>query len=396
MAKANWIIETPTQAPETLPQHAARVGTTTGVNLLSQLGDIIGLGAREAVRGVTAPLAPLQALNLFGANLPTPESLSSQVPMFGQVAKEKIAQQLPPEYLEPQNVLERGLQRFVSSAPGAALTGGLNALPGTALGAATGALAGAAGAPEVVQDIAQFIPELGYAALKGKLPTIQKTKKLEDSLARAAVSPGTQESIGALGDALRTVEESLSTEVDQTLANKIKDTLGTLYENISKKKINPVVAMDLRKKLYSLGNKLPDDKAAEYIQPLTKGINEFFSAYAAKNPYFYEHLNARDKLTALSNMNLMLPNLVNKLQLNKIPGGQFASDMVNKILGETERFVRGVSTNKPAAKYYLSALSSGIEQNPALFTKNISKVAQEMPEFFKEEVSKPETEWIIE
>lgn len=384
MAKGQWIIEDDIQQDkpqESYLQQAKRIGTSAGLQALKGVESLgsIPTDIRDYLYGIKSPV---------------------------QKPSEFIEKEagLTPEYLQPRNVGERYLQRLANFAPLAA-GGGLGALGRTAAGTGIATLLGEVGAPEPVKDIAQFGTELALGRvpkdvpflgkLGGTIPSIRGAQKLEDSLMRAAVKPESKARSNLIMDAIKTVEEKLTTEVNKEYSNQIKNAIRTIGQNITKGEINPTKAVDLRKTLYKLGSKLPKDISAAYIEPLTTGINNFFSVYAAENPTFYKHLSARDKLTSLKNMNSVAGNLVTKLQLGKLPGGELATDIVNSIITEGERFSRGIIGNSAARKYYFDAITSGIKSNPSLFIKNINKLPGKIPELRKEN-NTSKGNWIIE
>lgn len=371
MAKNQWIIEddvVQSQPEESYLSQAKRIGTATGLS---------------ALKGIESTLSFIPE-TLLGVKAPHPKP--------SEIIQEKAG--LTPEYLEPRNVGERYAQRLAGFAPLAA-TGGLSALGRTA--AATGVATGLGeiGLPEPIQDIAQLGTEIGLGLKSGKIPTIKAAQKAEDTLARAAVKPGTKVNAELITNTLNGIERELGTEVSEKYANKIKHVLQTVGENIIKGKIEPAVAIDLRKKLYKLGKELPTHVSSTYIEPLTKGINNFFSVYAAENPAFYNHLKARDKLTSLKHMNLYTTKMLDSLQLNKVPGGQFVTNIINYIGKESERFIRGIASNSAARKYYFNAVVSAAQDNPNLFVKNINKLTEIMPEI-KENINPQVNGWIIE
>ncbi|HSC25141.1 MAG TPA: hypothetical protein VLB80_02895, partial [Candidatus Babeliales bacterium] len=182
-------------------------------------------------------------------------------------------------------------------------------------------------------------------------------------------------------------------------AKKINHVIKTIGENISQKKIDPKKAMDLRKKLYEESRSLSDSVNKTYIEPLTRGINDFFAHYSAENPTFYKHLKNADKLTELKNMALLSTDYIGKLGLDRLPLGKLATDVSSYVVGETERFARGIAKNPAARKYYFDAVTSTVRNDPMLFAHNLNKLKSEMPEIFgAEQPSIPSgtPQWIIE
>ncbi len=373
MAKNQWIIEDgpsvesqQPEAPETYFQQAKRIGGST---------------ALQALKGLESAYFFLP--ELFGKK--SPPKPSEIIEREGK---------LTPEYLEPRSVGEKYLHRLAGSAPLAA-TGGLGALARTAVGSGVGTLLGSAGLPEPIQDIGQAVTELGLGVHSGRIPTIKAAQKAEYELAKSAVKPGSRSSAKLITNALGEIEKQLGTEVSKKYSGKIRHAIDTVGKNLIKGEINPNTAVDLRKKLYKLSSELPGDISKTYIDPLTKGINNYFATYAAENPKFYKHLSSADKLTSLKHMKSYIGDFVGQLQLNKLPGGELATNIISKITKEGERFIRGLSTNSSARKYYFDAISSLSKDDPSLFIRNILKLPDLFPSLEKESSSAP-SKWVIE
>lgn len=384
MAKQDWIIEAPS-VPE--PVGLKRLGAGIGGGLTQGVANILGVpaaiqqlagGPQQATGFAGQPLLPFLPK---AEQLPTGEQLGSQL-------KETLG--IP--QVEPENLAERFLFRAAETAPSAALAGTGLLIP--ALGSSVGAVAEEFGVPKELADVAQLGTEVITSALRGKIPTIRSAKKIQDSLVRIAGQPGTKEKATMFSNAVNEVGKALETETSRKVSKQINHLLKVADENLTKGKIDPVKAMDLRASLYNTAKELPENLAAKYINPLTKGLNEFFAVYAAENPTFYKHLTARDKLTMLNNMNLVTKNFIDKLGLSIIPGGKITSEIIGNIIGEGERFIRGIATNSAARKYYFDAVLAGANKNPTLLAKNLNNLANEMPEIKPQEIS--ESGWIIE
>lgn len=384
MAKNEWIIEDApvSEQPESYLGQAQRLGTSTALKSLQNLENLGGLVKT--------------GLEYLGLEDPHRKLVEQGKIQPQQNISDIIAQKfnITPEYLEPQNTLESSIQRFGSQAPLAGLLGGLTGLQ--ALGVGTGAAAGvrALGGSEGVQDLAQLATEIptgiGLAVKRGKIPTISGAQKAEYELARAAVKPESKTSAKLIQDSFNTVARELGTEVSEKNANKINKALATIEQNIVKGEINPRTAMDLRKKLYKLTSEVPADVAKTYIEPLTKGINDYFSVYAAENPQFYKHLKTADKLTALKHMKTYLDKGFSNLELAKLPFGKAITDITNLGLKEGEKFIRGLATNSAARDYYFKAVRGIAKNNPSLTAKYLNKSLNELPEF------KEQNHWVID
>jgi hypothetical protein len=390
MAENKWIIEdTPIQTSS--QSESSFLGRTLGGGLFKGLQGLEGLASllpnpQRAAYQASQDNPQSQLLKLLGG------TGQQQVP--SQVIQNQLG--IEPEQLQPQGFIESGLQRFISQAPLAGALGGLSGLGTTAVGSAAATGAQALGAPESIQDITQLATELGTGAYKGKFPSIRSVQKAEDALTRAAVEPKTKVRAQTIKDAIAGVEKELGTEVSEKYSSKIKNALDTIKENIIRNKINPVNAVDLRKKLYKLGNELPGDIAATYIDPLTKSINKFFSIYGAENPEFYKHLTARDKLTELKNMKTVIADFLNlnSKYITELPViGKIVPTILNGTINEVERFSRGILKNPQARKYYFNAVSAAAGNNPQLVVSNLNKVAQRIPELKEHH---EDNKWIIE
>lgn len=354
----------PTGQLETYGQQAKRIGTSAGLSALKGLENFF-VGIPE----------------LLGAALPPGQQRLSQL------VEEKAG--ITPEYLEPQSFPEKALQRFAQSAPLAATLGGLPQAALTGIGSLAGAGAEQLGAPEIVGDIAQLGTELVGGRLKpfkGKVPTIPTVKeaqKAEYDLSKLAVPKNTAAQATDITKATDEVSRLLETETSRKISKEISHTLEQIGQNITREKINPVKAMELRKALYRQSRSLDPSVSVNYIQPLTRGINDFFSVYSAENPLFYKHLKTADKLSELRNMSSYLAGIFDYFKLNKFPGGEAGKAILDKTLGHGERFFRGLLTNSAARKYYFDAIKAASAQDPALIIKNLEKTADTL--FKKEE-----------
>lgn len=384
-----WQLE---EKPQTTQQLSPQDPLSTRIlGEVKRIGSGAGLGALKGLESIFIDIP-----GLFGIQPPPLPGETTPAPRPSELIQQLSGK--PPEYFEPQSLPEQFLQRFSTFAPLTA-TGGLGGLGRTAVGSGIATGLGAFGAPESVQDIAQLGAELGTGFLGGRIPSMRQVQKTEDALARAAVGKNVQVRADAINDVLRNVEEGLSTETSQKYAKKINHAIAKISNNLTKESINPSKAMDLRASLYKLQQELPSNINAKYIQPLTQGINNFFATYASENPTFYKHLKARDQLTTLRHMNGLASRFTNALQLNKLPGGEVVTTIVNKITDEGERFLRGILSNPAARKYYFDAISATAKDNPILFIKNMNNLGNYIPGFEKSspEVSLPEqTGWVLE
>ncbi len=354
------------QQPETYGQQAKRVGIGAG------------LGALKGLEGI-ASFIP----NLLGVKNPHP--------FPSEIIKERAG--LTPEYLEPQGNLESFVQRFAQYAPLAA-TGGVSGLGRAALGSAAGAGVKALGLPESLQDIAHLGTEIGSSIYGGKIPSLKSVQKQEYDFAKAALKPGSKVNADVINKALQSVESELGTEVGGKTAKKIQHTIKTIGENMTRGQIDPVKAMDLRKKLYQESRNLPDVVNKTYMEPLIKSINEFFTVYGAENPKFFDHLSTADKLTQFKHATSYIGDFADKLNLSKIPGVGAASDVVKYLLSNGEKYATGFIKNKPARHFMAEAITAAVQDNRQSFIKNINNMAKKMPQL-QEDMEETEYEIIL-
>jgi hypothetical protein len=344
--------------PESILDTLGRVGTATGLGALRNLEGLANLAT-----------LPIQAIAGFPKLSPLSEQIEQE---YG----------ITPGQQDPQNLVERFVQRFGSQLPLAAL-GGLGGIAQSAIGSGAGALAGQAGLPEIAQDIAQFGAGISSGLLKGKIPTISKSQKQQYELARAAVKPETKAVAEPVINAMKNVEQQLGTEVNETVGNKVRHALKIIDQNLSKDKINPTTAMDLRRNLYKLGNSFSDADAKSYIEPLTKGVNEFFTNYAIENPIFFKHLSKADQFTQLKNMTSIFDKAGNLF--GKIPGvsGPVINNLIKytlgKTLGKTEKVIRSIATKPVAREHYFKAGKAILGQDPGLFLKAMADLRKSLP-----------------
>ena len=343
--------------PESILDTLGRVGTATGLGALRNLEGLANLAT-----------LPIQAVAGFPKLSPFSEQIERE---FG----------ITPGQQEPQNLAERFIQRFGSQLPLAAI-GGLPGIAQSAIGSGAGALAGEAGLPEGVQDLAQLGAGIGSGLFKGKIPTLRSSQKQQYQLARAAVKPETRAAAQPVINAMQHVEQQLGTEVNESVGNKVRHALKIIDQNLSKEKISPLTAMDLRRNLYKLGNSFSDADAKSYIEPLTKGVNEFFTNYAVENPKFFNHLSRADKLTQLKNMTSIFEKAGNLF--GKIPGvsGPVIKNVIKYTLGKSvgkgEKLFRALLTGE-GWRHYLNAGKATIENDPAFFLKSLANLRKSLP-----------------
>ena len=356
---ADWIIESPeNQSEETFPQQLKRVGIATGVKSLQPIQDIG---------------------NLLFKNAPQPvDYLKKQF-------------NLSNEYLEPKSGYERLVQRFGQGAIPSALLGGVPGLALNAVGSGAASAAGELGAPEALQDVIQLgteiatgrgaskIPGIGKTLAKTKIPTVREAQKAEYELAKAATAKSLPTKASSISKAMNEVGLALESETDPKTHKAISHALEALGKNINADKINPSKAVELRKNLYRQGNKLDKAVSATYIQPLTKGINDFFVQYGAENPTFYKHLNKADRLTEFRHMTSYLGDLVKKLDLGKIPGGKLAEEATSYILSNLEKTAKGAATNPAFREYLTKSVRSAGKNDAVSVVKNITNLAELLP-----------------
>jgi hypothetical protein len=331
----------------------------------------------EAKRiGTGAGLSALKGLESLVIGVPT--FLGVPEPSAGRPSD--IIQELgglTPEYLSPQNYPEMALQKFAKYAP---LSGGLTSAQGlirSGLGALSGGAAQYAELPEWAQDVAQLGTEVGVGIGQKAIPTLRGAQKAEDIAARASVPSLKRVAANDFTKIVSDVENKLPIETDRNVYKSIRHTLDKVLGSIKDGKISPTEAMDLRKNLYKTASKMDKGKAAEYIQPLTEGINQVFAQYSVENPQFYRHLTSRDKITALKNMQPIVGDFIDSLTSWFKPA-QLLATPIKAIFNEGERFIRGVANNNAARKYYFDATKAALGNNPALFVENANKLIDQI------------------
>lgn len=331
----------------------------------------------EAKRiGSGAGISALKGLESLIIGVPT--ALGMPEPMAGRPSQaiEQIAG-LTPEYLEPQNFPEMALQKFAKYAPLSGFSGALSNTAGlvrSGLGALAGGAAQYADLPEWAQDLAQLGTEVGTGVAQ-KAYGIRGAQKAADTAARESVIPGSRSAAGVptFKKTIYDLENKLRLEPDKALTGKIRHAYNTTLRTLEGGKANPVELMDLRKNLYRTAQKFDKSVAAQYFEPLTKGINNVFAQYSAENPNFYRHLTERDKLTALKNMQPVIGDFISDLTSWFKPAQLLASP-IKAIFDEGERFLRGMVSNSAARKLYLNTAKAAFNQNPTLFFNNANKL----------------------
>ncbi len=348
----------PVKAAEpSLLSNIQRIGTSTGLKALE--------GAENLANLVTLPLQlltrPISQVGTAPGSQPNVAPSQALMQKFG----------LTPEYLAPQNYPEAVAQRFAEKAPGAALFG-LPSLVASGAGSLVGGALQQAGLPEGVQSLGELGTEIATGLYGGNLQKPSQVIRQAQKGIESSVPQGSTFAAPEIIEALNSISGKLGTEVSKEVSNKINHAIRITGENLYKNKISPLKALELRKNLYSLSDEVSKSKAAEYIQPLTQGINKFFASYGAENPQFYKHLNVRDRLTEMRNMKPLIDGFMEKLGINKIPVLSAATSKIyGKSIGQVDKLVRSLAKNSEARKYWFNMTKSAVKQDPNLFIKNL-------------------------
>lgn len=316
----------------------------------------------QALKGVESPLRGISSLL---------EYLGEPGLIKGKTTSENIMSKynISPQQIEPQSLPENIAHKAAQLVPTSLALGGVPAALSTAIGSVPSGTAQYLGAPEPVQDILQLGTELGRGLYTGKIPTVGAAQTKEYELARAAIPEAQKAAAKPVLNAILNVTDKLKTEVDKGLSSKIYDAISVIENNIKQKKINPNTALDLRRKLHQFRRVVPKN-AQFYIDDLASGVNDFFAAYSAQNPKFFNHLKTADKLTEMKHMQSYITDFAE----NILPGGKakLLALPVKYTLGGVEKFVRNVYKNPVARKYYLETVKAAVHQDPALFVKQLN------------------------
>lgn len=331
-----------------------------------------GIGSRLGHAAIQGIAAPGMAVGNLIDYLVTKSGFRSPDIQGGSQEGLTKALGYTPEQVAPGGFFESVAQRGLKSVPTAALFG-----PAAAARSGLGSIVGGgleyAGAGETASDLGQLAAEIGLGYGLGKIPTVKSAQKVAADIFENTTAKPYQATI--IKDAMQQVEKSLATEVNKDIAKKVTDAFEVISNNITGNKINPHNAAKIRHSLYDLGSKLPKDDAARYVEPLTKGINNFFGSYAAENPAFYNALTKRDKLTQLRHMNTIIDKFADQLPTQYLPEiAKFGLEIFNKPL----RLIQSLATNSEARNHYFDVVKAASMQDPALMIKNLQTFALSM------------------
>lgn len=272
----------------------------------------------------------------------------------------------------PQSTLESIGQRFLEGAPLTAAFGPANLLRSGIGSIAGGLLERGLNSPGL-GDIGQLATEIGlgivpksaYAKAGNigkkvgeltaeKVPTISRGIKSAQHIMES--TPVKEYGGSAIKDAMKNVTDRLLTEPDQAVAKKINDTLELIDKNFTGKNINPLTASSIKAKINRASQELKPSVAAEYIEPLRKGFNDFFAMNYAQNPTFFDALNTRDRLTELKHMNSFIGRILEATPIvNQLP--KKVLDKLD-ILRSPTRLFKGLATNQEARKHYFNVVKA--------------------------------------
>lgn len=342
-----------------------------------------GFLARLGVQALKGTEAPLHTLSNILQYLGEPSLIPGKTTSQDVMQKYGISE----EQLQPQSLPESIAQKAAFFAPSALALGGFPGLQTSTIGSIAGGALQHLGAPEFVQDIGQLGTELASGIIGGKIPRIKSSQKSQYALAEQAIPGGKEFVATPLKIALREAESTLGTEVNEKIHKKIMHAIETVSNNMtSGEKISPKTAMELRRKLYQYRNELPTN-VKQYIDTLTKGINESFAVYGAENPTFLKHLNEADRLTEMKHMSSVIEQFADSIEKSfSAIGGKpikLAIKVGLKPVITSEKILKNIYKHPTARKHYFNAVTAAIKQDPSIFIKNLDGL---------NEIIKPEIE----
>ena len=372
-----WLIP-PTQQPTPAPiQQQQDIPQETPQ--APQEGPGIGRRLSSALaQGVEAPGQFVNKLNM----------LLGEPSLFqGPLISEKIQEGFTPEQFEPQGVVEAFAQKVAKQAPTSAIFGPAALARGVA-SAIPATVLGALGAPEWFQDLTQFGVDIGLGVKGGRIFGVKGAQKKVFDAAESLIPKGEAPPAASIIEGLTESGSRLSTKTDKGIVEKVGHIADTVRENFKRmfkgedvtltNKMEPRKAMALRR---SINVDITKDKNIfEFVKPIQDGINKFFSQYSATNPAFFDALSKGDRLTEARHMKSYIEK-----GIDLIPGTggsiggiskQVLKLVFGKTLGETEKFLRNVITNKDAQKAYLDLGKSILQEDPATIINNISNLTE--------------------
>ena len=336
--------------PEGIAQKLARVGTATGLS---------------ALKGVES-LASFIPETVFGLpHQPTPSEMIQK------------SAGLTNEYLAPQSVPEKYIQRLAQYAPVAA-TGGLGSLARTAIGAGAATGVGEAGFSEPIQDIAQLFTELavspyqrGFKPFKTRSETIPLKEKLYETAKSEVQKIPIQDASNIesfINKELNNLSHSGLDESGRKLAkselkNLSKDipggkiTADNLWE--SKKHINSLISGELSKKD-------PNKKLVQLYERTVGTLNKDLDKVVKEYPKFgVPFSRAEDYYKGLDTPGTLRKALEKSTNIKQL----FNDHPALTILSTLGAFKSGHS-NKLLAGYIASFPLKEIVKSYELFTKS--------------------------
>lgn len=378
----------------------------------------LGSVGRTLIGGITKGLQGMEGLTSL---LPNPNNTiqaiteGHQSPGFqllNQLSKQRqnipapsqaIMNQLniTPEDLKSQGLLEtigqRGLGTLTSLPFLGGLSGGLQGLARTGIGAVTGGLAEYANLPEWLQTAAQLGGEVGTGMYQKAIPSFKQYKydkyaQEPEELAKVVPIKKTE----SIDKAFAKVKKGLLTE-NEDVRNTIKDVSKRIKSSFKKGQADVDRLLDLRSSLFDEANTLSRDtrRAAPYINDFRHAIKDSIKETMKNDPNWYNGLPESRQLTLWEKTPAMLEQAF-KWGVSVVPKsivGKAPDDIINlvgKIVGTPEKAFHALRV--PAIRKYHAKLIEAIAGNSQEATM---KAAKDFISVFKANKSKAKDEWVI-
>lgn len=231
-------------------------------------------------------------------------------------------------------------------------------------------------------DLAELATELTLG-LKGpkfvrNIPNVPQ-RQTEAYQKAKGIAPKVLREAESISEPLKNIKKALSFETTESTKNKIGSILDTFSDKLKKGKLRPNDALTLRTNLNETSKILSDSENKKYIEPLRKGLENFFGSYMATHPEYYKQLKSADKLTALKNSQGILEEFADKVGLTKLP---YIKPFVGKILSlsgdQVSKLARNIYQNSEARKYYFDVVKSAAKNDPELFVRNLVKLSSNL------------------
>lgn len=395
MARNEWIISDAPQSPKPDIGGLGRTlvgGVTRGLEGLQGLTQLFLPDPRNIVEEITKGNPRFEALNQLNKQ-------SQQTPTIPQALLSELG--LTHEDIKPQGTLEtigqRGIGTLTSLPFLGGLSGGLQGLARTGVGAVTGGLAESANLPEWLQTAAQLGGEVGTGMYQNAIPSFNKYKYAKyaqepEELAKAIPVKPTK----SIEKAFTKLNKGLLVE-DEGVRNKIKDVAQRIESAFAKGEADVDRLLDLRSTLFDEANTLSRDtrRAAPFINEFRKGIKESIVETMKNDPNWYKGLPESRQLTLWEKTPALLEqgfkwiaSVVPKSIVGKAPDDIIKA--VGKIIGTPEKAIHALQV--PAIRRYHAKLLESIASNSQ---EAMMKAAKDFVRVFKNNEPKAKNEWII-